>query len=348
MRKLASIQEISEVKKHPKADKLEIAKVLGWNVVVKKDEFKVGDKIIYFEVDSMIPMCEEIEFLKKSSLQIHNGKEYARIRITRHRKEFSEGLIMPLVAFGLINDLEVSTDVTEKLGVIKYVAPLSLGAIGTVRRGFHPKIVKTDEPRLQSSPHLLEYMKGKPYYITEKIDGTSVTFVLEKKDGEWNPRLYSRNNEFVDDGKSQVWNYFKNENLIEQTINYCECNQIDGIFLQGEFYGQSIQGNPLGVEGQAFKFFNAGDPCTGKLYSFDDLLYVFSKIQSLLIVGVEEHGYDFNYTIEELEEKAKGNYQPGHPREGIVVRTQEVEYVDGEKLSFKVLNKEYLEMCKDK
>jgi len=55
MRKLASIQTIVDIQPIPKSDYLERVTVLGWHCVVKKDEFKVGDKIVYVEVDSILP-----------------------------------------------------------------------------------------------------------------------------------------------------------------------------------------------------------------------------------------------------------------------------------------------------
>lgn len=62
-RKLASIQEIKSVKPIPDADKIEVASILGWEVVVRKDEFKAGEKIVYFEIDSFLPSSEKYSFV---------------------------------------------------------------------------------------------------------------------------------------------------------------------------------------------------------------------------------------------------------------------------------------------
>ena len=53
-RKLASIQIVENVEKHSNADSLEIATILGWQVVVRTNEVQVGDKIIYCEIDSLL------------------------------------------------------------------------------------------------------------------------------------------------------------------------------------------------------------------------------------------------------------------------------------------------------
>ena len=65
MRKLASIQKIKAVMPIPDADRLELVQVLGWKCVGGKDEFHVGDMVVYFEIDSFLPVCDEFEFLRK-------------------------------------------------------------------------------------------------------------------------------------------------------------------------------------------------------------------------------------------------------------------------------------------
>ena len=47
MRKLASIQKIKSLEPIPEADAIEKATVLGWQLVVKKGEFKTGDLVVY-------------------------------------------------------------------------------------------------------------------------------------------------------------------------------------------------------------------------------------------------------------------------------------------------------------
>ena len=67
MRKLASIQVVNAAEPSPNADAIERIRVLGWWVVVKKGEFKLGDKVVYCEIDSLLPERAEFEFLRPSS-----------------------------------------------------------------------------------------------------------------------------------------------------------------------------------------------------------------------------------------------------------------------------------------
>lgn len=83
MRKLASVQKIIDITPIPNADSIELAKVLGWQCVVKKGEYKVNDLIIYFEVDSFLPIRPEFEFLRNSSYK--NSDLLAKVLDLKHR-----------------------------------------------------------------------------------------------------------------------------------------------------------------------------------------------------------------------------------------------------------------------
>ena len=132
MRKLASIQEIISFEAIPDADRIELARVMGWSAVVKKDEFNVGDKVVYFEVDSYLPMHDCYAFLAKSSYRKNAFMETEgyKIRTQRLRGCLSQGLIMPLSIDARLEGLEVGTDVTELLGVRKWELPEIQGGGG--------------------------------------------------------------------------------------------------------------------------------------------------------------------------------------------------------------------------
>ena len=92
-RKLASIQRIVSIEPIQGADKIELAIVLGWQCVVKKDEFKVGDLCVYIEIDSIVPADNPyFEFMK--------DRKY-RVKTIRLRGIYSQGLVCPLNIMGL-------------------------------------------------------------------------------------------------------------------------------------------------------------------------------------------------------------------------------------------------------
>ena len=128
MRKLASIQRIAEIKEHPNADALELAKVLEWQCCVKKGEFNTGDLCVYCEIDSVMPEREEFEFLRPRGF---------RIKTIRLRGELSQGICFPLDILpepivAITDDNSIGTDITETLGVKKYEVPISVSTGGNV------------------------------------------------------------------------------------------------------------------------------------------------------------------------------------------------------------------------
>lgn len=91
-RKLVSIQSIKSISPIPDADAIEVAEVLGYKVVVKKGEFKVGDKCVFFEVDSILPVQPWSEFLKDKN----DPSKPIRLKTIKLRKQISQGLALPL------------------------------------------------------------------------------------------------------------------------------------------------------------------------------------------------------------------------------------------------------------
>ena len=111
-RKLAHIEIIKSLSNIEGADKIEVAQVLGWQCVVKKGEFKIGQKVIYIEVDSIVPEKPEFEFLRNRKF---------RVRTIKLCGQVSQGLVIPLPVTW--DTRPIGTDVTIDLGVEKYLTP---------------------------------------------------------------------------------------------------------------------------------------------------------------------------------------------------------------------------------
>ena len=98
-RKLASIQRIKAIHPIPGADRIAIAEVQGWNVIIQKSEFSVGDYCVYFEIDSILPDTDEnFHFLTRRS---ENKEKWAdhRLKTIKMRGVMSQGLCIPISAF---------------------------------------------------------------------------------------------------------------------------------------------------------------------------------------------------------------------------------------------------------
>ena len=97
-RKLASIRIISDIQPIEGADMIELSIVDGWKVVVAKNVgHKVGDMVIYCEIDSFLPIKDEFEFLRKTSYKkMSDGMEGFSLKTIKMRGQVSQGLILPM------------------------------------------------------------------------------------------------------------------------------------------------------------------------------------------------------------------------------------------------------------
>lgn len=339
-RKLASIQIIGAINEHTNADKLVIATVLGWNVVCSKDDnLKPGDKVIYFEIDSLLPADKKwTQFMKEKKF---------RLKTAKLRGELSQGLIMPLKIleeYSLPTDPEKyveGQDLTSVLQIVKYLndadEDLPTGKKGgsstfPTDYGF----VKTDEPRIQSSPKLIEEFKGKPYYATLKYDGTSSTYFMDyEKDKEFyicsrnQRRLYDKTDVY-----SRIADQFKIKELLEKDLGRYA--------IQGEIYGPKIQNNPFKRKDLDFAVFNVYDYTNKRYLDYEEVLK-YCKDNSLPFVEIIIEGDSFDFDINKLKELSKGNY-PGteNPREGLVFRLKNGWSGNNYKASFKIINDDFL------
>ena len=97
MRKLASVQKIAEIAPIAGADKICKYRINGWWVIDGVDKYSIGDKVVYCEPDSFLPIKPEFEFLRKSCYKkLSDGKEGFRLRAIKLKNTVSSGLIIPL------------------------------------------------------------------------------------------------------------------------------------------------------------------------------------------------------------------------------------------------------------
>ena len=113
MRTLASIRKIEWLKPIEGRDRIELAGVLGWQVIVKREEFAVGDLCVFCEIDSVLPEKPEFEFLRPKNF---------RIRTMKLGSTVSQGIVFPLSILPpkKKGEYELDEDVTAVIGVTQY------------------------------------------------------------------------------------------------------------------------------------------------------------------------------------------------------------------------------------
>ena len=381
-RALAYVVTIDEIRPIEGYDRVEYARTNGWWVIVNKaDNLSVGDKCVYFEVDSKVnPLDERFAFLEK--------RDY-RIKTIKMCKVYSQGLLIPLSNFPELGDLDVNTDVTDALKVIYYVPADNERKANTpdpmakyksmaarhpklakqkwfrwlMRRGWgrkflfiffgkkkdtpkgwpthFPFIRKTDEERCENLPQMLGHPN--PLIVTEKLDGTSTTFILERK-GKKKFEFYvlSRNVRQRDEKQSCYHDHniywdmafkYDVENKLREYLD--DHPNLTYVCIQGESVG-SVQGNPLKLAEDDFYAFNFIDSESGR-WTSDVAAAEVAKMGIKWVPILDTH-FMMPNDMEEFKQMAtaKSVVNPAVMREGIVLRDPATDF------SFKNVSREYM------
>lgn len=330
MRKLASVRLVKEVLPIENADRLELAIIDGWQVVVLKNEYEAGDICIYFEVDSFLPLKPQFEFLRKGCYKRMGDLEGLRLRTIKLRGQISQGLAIKPDKLEELNNvkLELGQDVSELLGVIKYEPPIPAQLSGNAKGNFPGFIPKTDEERVQNLNYSQLRDLNEVFYVTEKLDGTSSTFYV--RDSEFG--VCSRNLELKLDEQNTYWQVAHDLNL-EEKLKGLNKN----IAIQGEIIGEGIQKNVYGVKGHKLYVFNVFDIDKYCRFSLEEMQTLIKELD-LEMVPLLTNSFHLPDNQKELLDYAVAPsfFNPNVKREGVVLRTLD------NKLSFKVISNDYL------
>lgn len=355
MRHLASIKKITAINPIPGKDRIGLATVDGWTVIVNKADYQEGDLCVYVEIDSVLPEKPEFEFLRSKDFRIKTMKMAGCI---------SQGICFPLDILPP-GDYKENDDVTEIIGVTKWERMDATDEPQEVKakklkypkwlmrwkwfrnlvyrrgdrreaKGFPSFISKTDETRIQNAPFYLD--NPGPWVVTEKIDGQSGTFALVRHKKlfrtEYEYIVCSRNLRLFQKDSSSYWAVSDKYEIEKHLRGYLDCHpDQEWIAIQGECISPKVQGNKYKVQMPDLYVFNVIHP-TGRMGSQKarDLVEAWG-MKFVPIVGVGP----LPSTVQEMLEYAHGNSALGNTiREGLVCRT-----LDG-KQSFKAVDPLFL------
>lgn len=273
MRRLVSVRTVDGLEPIDGAVAIETAMVGGWAVVVKKGEFQPGDRGVFFEIDSFLPMDDaRFSFLHKNAIKWNNTTGM-RIKSIRLRGQLSQGLILPLALFpeistkldGKTPDEIDSMDFTELVKVVKW-EPIANVSMGGVPRGNFPSfLVKSDQDRYQglakAFKKIVEHNSDPDKRVITfeksiKLDGSSITV--------YNSPLYqrsgvcSRNIDLAETDSNVFWRLARQYKLPETLELLLSTTGVagGGIAIQGEIFGLGINGNHEGIDHIEFRIFD--------------------------------------------------------------------------------------------
>jgi RNA ligase (TIGR02306 family) len=338
-RSLCYIAVIEKIYPIPKADKICVALIKGWQCVIRINDFQEGDLAIYYTIDSIPDLSDP-----NTELIASRG---GRVKTIKLRGVVSQGLLAPLSWLESrghdITNLKEGDDVTEQMGVTKYIAAeeldqylpagQSLGDDG-LRTSFPASVPKSDETRLQNSPHLLDYISDRSIVITRKEDGCSATFVFDR--GEF--RVCGRNFTWSVPSNSSR-NYFAIANKMNLQEKMTALNR--NIALQGELVGPKINGNRMRLEEYSLRVFNIWDLENNRYLLWDEVTDICSRLGVETVpVVYRGRAAELDLTVASFLKMADDqSYLKNVLAEGIVVKTDDD---IGGRVSFKVISNKYL------
>lgn len=349
--KLASAQVIIDISPIDGADAIERASVLGWEVVVKKGEYQIGDMCCYIQIDTIVPERPEYEFLRERKF---------RVRTIKLRKQISQGLIVPLPP----GRWDEGDDLTDIIGVKKYekvdnnpvryerprmpkiwykkwiylfkynVFYKMFPGLQRLSRSPFPKnlVGITDEERIQNIPNVLSQYAGKSFVVSHKLDGSSITIIHQRVLGKSKYRICSRRFE-LHDKKNDWYRVFEQTKFSEEIQKMVTYFNTDDIIVQGEAIGK-FNGNHHDLQTDEIRLFNIY--VNGKRINQEKFYMVCLSLNIPCCPFYKE--VILNHTMSEIlqESQIKDVLNPKVEAEGLVWRC-----VD-DNMSFKVINNNYL------
>lgn len=371
-RKLASIQKIVNIEPIEGADKIEKLTVLGWHIVASKSEnHNIGDLICYIEPDSRVPEIPMFEFLKDRKYIVKTIKLRKQVSqgLVIPLRELQKNFNIDIAT------LKEGQDVTDLLGITKYdpegekeqklaeeemkkaknpihkflmrykwYRKIYTQLFVPKKGGFPQWIKKTDENRLQTMPDEFYSIVNDPnetilFDSTEKIDGQSATYFIEKHKvlglfNQYEFGVCSRNLRLKTPTNSSYWTIARQCNIEQVLMDLLKKNKATRIVLQGEIAGEGIQKNKYNIEG--YKFFAFNLIIDGKKHRTIEMQNILKpyNINTVPILDTERELLD---TIDKMVEDAEGKstlYKT--EREGKVWRDTD------NNISFKVINPKFL------
>lgn len=375
-RALAYTARVGEITPIAGADSIELVSVLGWKVIAKIGEFKEGDLCVYFEIDSKLPEAEWSEFLRNKNFKVKTMKlgkfgvisqglalPLSAFDVEIPREENIDLTEILKVTYSVAEDNERKgtgdpnakyksmASRHQKIFKQKWARWLMrrewgrklmfffFGRKKDKPRGFPGFVSKTDEERVENQPWRVG--DGKTYLATEKLDGTSCTYALERKGRKFEFYVCSRNVRQRDEKQSCYhdhniyWDLAFKYDIENKLKDFLESRKdCQWVCIQGEGVG-SVQGNPLKLKEDDLYIFNLKTDVDGRWNSYAGKCWAEDMGMKWVPILGEVQMPD---TMEELKELATGKsaVNPDVMREGLVYRS-----LDGQD-SFKNVSREYL------
>ena len=347
---IVSVCEVKKVRKHPGADRLDLCEIKGWQTITGRDQYKVGDIVVFIPPDTLIPgeLADELNIRN-----LLGGKDKTRVKTVRLRGEMSFGIAVN-VPEG--KNWEIGYNCASDMNLEKYDPPIRATA-GDAAPEDALFTKYTDIENIRNFPNVLK--EGESVVATEKVDGTSVRTgkgISLTKDGveifEWKSGSHriKRKRPSDEDMESNIyWFPYTLPGVKEMIENMITNGQYREVTIYGEIYGRVRGGHKSLHYGRpnSLNFVAFDIKIDGDYIDFKDFLSLCHMYSIPTVPVVEE----FNFSLERAKElssgasilAAKNGMEDPHMREGIVIKPI-VERIDPAfgRVVVKFLNDDYI------
>src|SRR5574344_1474075 len=321
MRNMSYVVTVEKCDEIPGKDRIQYIhfKENGYGVIASKD-IKAGDELVYFEVDSIIPMKPCFEFLR------------ARCYKPELNGLYSNGLVMTFDECGLKN-YKPGKDLTNVLSIRKYepeddASPVEnkmpawkksvknflmkhhatkwLGKMLFIKKsvaGSFPVdiIPKSDEENIQNNKYFFNKYKDDPCYISYKMEGQSTSFIVKKVNKKYVFSYYGRSAA----GTGAQYEFIKEHDIEKKMLDYAKKNNVESFAVQGEFCAPSVQKGIYknGVHQYVYKI-----NIDGNTVDLTKMLRICSELgfETVPIMCIESSGFGKMFkSLNEMQEKTE-------------------------------------------
>ena len=253
------VKTISEVIRHPNADRLVIYKVDGIAYqFISNKVYQVDDQVVYFPIDSVMPP-ELIELFELGTMLA--GKDHNRVKTVRLRKEYSQGFIADDITIAEYLKVPptnlVLMDLTEALGVTKWEPPPTPCKNGDLV-SLPPGLSMYDIEGCDNYPDLVQHLIDHkiPVTITEKLEGQNFSVTVDKEGKQYVSQRRFSIVEREEGGMHDMWEVARREGILDLAQKILEDQGADDVTIYGEHCGPGVQGNYYDLKERTVWFFD--------------------------------------------------------------------------------------------
>lgn len=321
-----TLETIDKVWDHSNADRLSLATVKGmaFQFVIGKNQYKSGDKVLYFPIDSVLPLSliEKMNMVGKFT-----GKNHDRIRTMSLRGEISQGFVFEPQKLLSEEQMQLSSEeLTQLLGVTKYEPPVVFES-GANLLPLPNGLSAYDIEGADRNQNIVDYFLDKEVVIHEKMEGTNFSITKVESQIYVNQRNYTIQE--IEGHEHSFWNISRKSGLIHFLQSMADSN----ITVYAELCGPGIQGNMYGLKKHKLYIFDIKKD--GQYLDFEEYCKFIEsmpmnesiELAPLLFKGKLKDYLKGSTIQEKSDDNSKVNSQI--LREGIVIKLIKEEYIQG-------------------